>query len=216
MLDALRQPLESGFITVARSVGVVRYPARLLLVLAANPCPCGGSESLGRSCECSALQRRRYLARLSGPLLDRVDIHLTLHAVPRADLLDDITRAESTAVVAHRVAGARVRMAARLAGTPWLTNSEVPGRELRRAFRIPAEGRAVLDQALRTGRLSARGVDRVLRVAWTLADLREHDVPTRDDVADAQHLRLNTLRKGTRHDARHRADDRPGAATVGS
>jgi magnesium chelatase family protein len=181
-----------------------------MLVLAANPCPCGGSESLGRSCECTAHQRRRYLARLSGPLLDRIDIHLTLHAVARADLVDDIGRAEPSAAVAERVAAARARMAARLGSTPWQTNSEVPGRELRRTFRIPRDGRAVLDQALRCGRLSARGVDRVLRVAWTLADLREHAIPTSDDVADAQHLRLNTLRKGTRHDARSRPDDRSG------
>jgi magnesium chelatase family protein len=194
-LDALRQPLESGSVVVSRAAGEARFPARVVLVLAANPCPCGGAQTIGGVCECTSLQRRRYLHRMSGPLLDRVDLRLTVYAATRAELLDDLVRGESTALVAQRVAAARERMERRLAGTPWRTNAEVPGRELRNRFAVPAAARAVLSPAVERGALSARGVDRVLRVAWTLADLAGVDVPTADETARALSLRVDDLRR---------------------
>jgi magnesium chelatase family protein len=185
VLDALREPLESGQVTVARLAARVRFPARFQLVLAANPCPCGlagAAPGTGQRCTCTPMARVRYLGRLSGPLLDRVDLQLEMLAATRADLRGETGSVESTAVVAARVATARERMAARLAGTPWRVNAEVPGPVLRRRWRLPWEVVADAERLLDRGALTARGVDRVLRVAWTLADLAGRDQPDAGDV----------------------------------
>jgi magnesium chelatase family protein len=189
VLDALRQPLESGHVTIARSGGVARYPARFLLVLAANPCGCSTSSAAAGSCTCSPLIRRRYLSRLSGPLLDRVDLQVRMDPVSRTELLADRRHVEHTATVAARVLVARSRAAARLAGSPWRTNSDVPGRELRDRWAPARTALVAAERALDAGRLSARGLDRVLRVAWTLADLADRSRPTADDVDEALYLR---------------------------
>ncbi|WP_328695462.1 YifB family Mg chelatase-like AAA ATPase [Streptomyces sp. NBC_00342] len=193
-LDALRQPLESGHVVVARSAGVVRLPARFLMVLAANPCPCGRHTLSGAGCECPPASVRRYQARLSGPLLDRVDLRVAVDPVRRADLMGQGGRGESTATVAARVREARARAAERLAGTPWTTNSEVPGHELR--TRLVAAPGALLaaERDMERGMLTARGLDRVLRVAWTLADLRGADRPDASDIAVALELRTGIPR----------------------
>jgi magnesium chelatase family protein len=171
VLDALRQPLESGEVVVARSGLTARFPARFTLLLAANPCPCAKGGVPHVTCTCTPVARRRYLARLSGPLLDRIDVKVELLPVSRAELLSDRKFAEPSAVVAARVEAARCRAAARLQGTPWRLNAEIPGSELRRTFRPAPAATAPLERAMDLGRISARGVDRVLRVAWTLADL---------------------------------------------
>ncbi|MFJ4898565.1 YifB family Mg chelatase-like AAA ATPase [Streptomyces sp. NPDC088727] len=193
-LDALRQPLESGHVVVARSAGVVRLPARFLMVLAANPCPCGRHTLSGAGCECPPASVRRYQARLSGPLLDRVDLRVAVDPVRRADLMGQGGRGESTASVAARVREARARAAVRLAGTPWTTNSEVPGHELR--TRLVAAPGALLaaERDMERGMLTARGLDRVLRVAWTIADLRGADRPDASDIAVALELRTGIPR----------------------
>ncbi|WP_049565522.1 YifB family Mg chelatase-like AAA ATPase [Streptomyces sp. SBT349] len=193
VLDALRQPLESGHVVVARSAGVVRMPARVLLVLATNPCPCGRHGSPNGDCDCLPSTVRRYRARLSGPLLDRIDLRVPVEPVSRAELVAT-GGGESTAVVARRVLAARERAAARLAGTPWRTNAEVPGHELRSRWApLPcALARAELD--MDRGLLTARGLDRVLRVAWTVADLAGHDRPTAEDVDAALELRTGVRR----------------------
>jgi len=188
VLDALRQPLESGQVTIARSGGVAQFPARFLLVLAANPCGCA-TAGTPTSCTCSPLMRRRYLAKLSGPLLDRVDLQVRMDPVSRADLLADRGHVEPTEVVAARVSVARERAAARLAGTRWRTNSEIPGRELRGRWAPARPALKAAERALDLGRLSARGLDRVLRVAWTLADLADVDRPGADEVDEALYLR---------------------------
>ncbi|MYW04405.1 ATP-binding protein, partial [Streptomyces sp. SID3343] len=131
VLDALRQPLESGTVTVARSGGMLCFPARFLLVMAANPCPCGRFSGRGLDCTCSSLMRGKYLSRLSGPLMDRIDVRVTVDAVSRAELLAPEGSGEASAVVAGRVRVARERAARRLAGTGWAVNADVPGRELR-------------------------------------------------------------------------------------
>jgi magnesium chelatase family protein len=185
VLDALREPLESGEITVARLAARVRFPARFQLVLAANPCPCGlaiTSPGAVSRCTCAPMARIRYFSRLSGPLMDRVDLQIEMMAASRADLRAAPGAAESTAVVAERVAAARERMAARLAGTPWRVNGEVPGHVLRRRWRLPWEVVAEAERLLDRGALTARGVDRVIRVAWTIADLAGRDVPDAGDV----------------------------------
>ncbi|MFB8123524.1 YifB family Mg chelatase-like AAA ATPase [Streptomyces bacillaris] len=193
-LDALRQPLESGHVVVARAAGVVRLPARFLMVLAANPCPCGRHTLTGAGCECPPSVVRRYQARLSGPLLDRVDLRVEVEPVDRADLLKQGGRGEPTAVVAARVREARARAAERLAGTPWTTNSEVPGHELRTRLLAAPGALAAAERDLERGLLTARGLDRVLRVAWTVADLRGAPRPEARDVAVALELRTGIQR----------------------
>ncbi|MFD0022521.1 YifB family Mg chelatase-like AAA ATPase [Streptomyces sp. NPDC058382] len=193
-LDALRQPLESGHVVVARSAGVVRLPARFLMVLAANPCPCGRHTLSGAGCECSPSSVRRYQARLSGPLLDRVDLRVLVDPVRRADLMGQGGRGESTASVAARVQEARGRAAERLAGTPWTTNSEVPGHELRTRLTAAPGALMAAERDMERGLLTARGLDRVLRVAWTVADLRSADRPDASDIAVALELRTGIPR----------------------
>ena len=168
-----------------RAAGAARYPARFQLVMAANPCPCGHAIGKGLACTCSPVARRRYFARLSGPLLDRVDLQVEVLPVTRLE-----RRAgpgEPSAVVAARVAEARARAARRLAGTGWRTNAEVSGRWLRGAG-SPIDLRA-LEVAVDRGTLSLRGADRALRVAWTLADLAGRSVPGAGEVGRAIALR---------------------------
>jgi magnesium chelatase family protein len=183
VLDALRQPLESGEVVIARAGTQAVFPARFTLVLAANPCPCAKTAGPGKSgCSCSPAARRRYLARLSGPLLDRVDVKVRLQPVSRRDMLYDRKFAEPSAVVAQRVAAARERCAARLAGSPWRVNAEVPGSALRRSFAPKTGALTSLDRAMELGQVSARGADKIIRVAWSLADLAGQDQPGADQV----------------------------------
>ncbi|MDT0402239.1 YifB family Mg chelatase-like AAA ATPase [Streptomyces edwardsiae] len=193
-LDALRQPLEAGHVVIARSAGVVRFPARFLMVLAANPCPCGRFSQTNDQCECPPSAIRRYQARLSGPLLDRVDLRVEVDRVTRDQLTAAGARGETTAAVADRVRAARDRAAARLAGTPWRSNSEVPGRELRSRWHAVPGAMDDAERSLERGVLTARGLDRVLRVAWTVADLAGHDRPDVTDVALALQLRTGVPR----------------------
>ncbi|MER6438816.1 YifB family Mg chelatase-like AAA ATPase [Streptomyces sp. NPDC001185] len=193
-LDALRQPLEAGHVVIARSAGVVRFPARFLMVLAANPCPCGRFSQRDDLCDCPPSAIRRYQARLSGPLLDRVDLRVEVDRVTRSELTGRGARGESTETVAARVLAARERAATRLAGTPWRTNSEVPGRELRNRWHASPGALDDAERSLERGVLSARGLDRVLRVAWTVADLVGHDRPDATDVALALQLRTGVPR----------------------
>ncbi|WP_432031713.1 YifB family Mg chelatase-like AAA ATPase [Streptomyces antibioticus] len=193
-LDALRQPLEAGHVVIARSAGVVRFPARFQMVLAANPCPCGRFSLRDGLCECPPSAIRRYQARLSGPLLDRVDLRVEVDPVSRTELAHRGPGGESTATVADRVRAARERAAVRLAGTPWRTNSEVPGRELRTRYHAAPGAMDDAERNLERGVLTARGLDRVLRVAWTVADLVGHDRPDAGDVALALQLRTGVPR----------------------
>ncbi|MGO4958029.1 YifB family Mg chelatase-like AAA ATPase [Luteococcus sp. Sow4_B9] len=194
-LDALRTPLESGVATISRAQIQARFPARFQLVMASNPCPCGNHGQVTAACRCSATAVRRYSERISGPILDRIDLHQQLVPVRRAYLKAQLGTGESTATVAQRVLEARARQARRLAGTPWTTNGEVPGAYLRSG--LPAAlGLELVDEALVSGRLSSRGADKVVRVAWTLADLAGHDRIRREDLAAAL-----TMRRGTREAA---------------
>ena len=188
VLEALRTPLETGEVLISRAASHVRYPARFQLVLAANPCPCGNSGLKGASCTCAPMSIRRYSERLSGPVLDRIDIHHRL--LPNQRALAESMPGEPTEVVAGRVALARDRARHRLRATPWQTNAEVPGHQLRQ---LPApQGIGLLDDAVRTGRLSGRGVDKVIRIAWTLADLAGRDRVSRADTAAALGLRQDS------------------------
>lgn len=185
-LDSLRTALEEGEVRIARAKGVVRYPARFQLVLATNPCPCAPPRET--DCTCSAAARRRYLSRLSGPLLDRVDLRVRMRPMTAMSTRGG-DEPESTEVVRKRVLAARDRAARRWAERGWRSNAEVPGPVLRREFALPGKVTELLDRGLDRGLVSARGADRCLRIAWTLADLAEADRPDGDHVAAALEFR---------------------------
>lgn len=188
VLDALRQPLESGMIQVHRSGVAATFPARFQLVIATNPCPCGLYGVPGAACECAPQAIRRYTRRLSGPLLDRIDIDVRLQRVSSARQEAD-ARVVTTADARRQVDAARGRAARRWASTPWRRNADVPGTWLRGPAAPPPEVLRPLDVALRRGALTLRGYDRLLRVAWTVADISGHDQLELDDVGRALFLR---------------------------
>lgn len=195
VLDCLRQPLESGTITIDRARGRATYPAKFQLVLAANPCPCGKASAKGDKCTCSSLRRRNYLQRLSGPLLDRIDIQIEVMALS-SSALRGLGQGESSSQVAARVAQARAHARRRLADTPWSLNSQVPGYWLRGPQAdLDAQVLGLLELAMRAG-LSLRAIDRVLRVAWSIADLQGHKRLTKTDVASAISLRSKGICDG--------------------
>ncbi|ORV85286.1 hypothetical protein AWC11_20295 [Mycobacterium interjectum] len=190
-LEALRTPLEDGEIRLARRDGVACYPARFQLVLAANPCPCAPADP--RDCVCAAPAKRRYLGKLSGPLMDRVDLRVQMNPV-RAGAIS-VADGESTAQVRRRVAAARDAAAERWRPHGFRTNAEVSGTLLRRKFRPSNAAMDPLRKALDRGLLSIRGLDRTLRVAWSLADLAGRAMPGLDEVATALSFRQPGARR---------------------
>lgn len=185
-LEALRTALEEGEIRLARRDGVIRYPARCQLIMATNPCPCAPPREV--DCTCSPHERRRYQARLSGPLMDRVDLRVRMRPITAMSVAE-VGEPESTATVRARVVSARERAAARWAGQGLACNAQVPGTVLRREFGLPKKVTAVLDRGLNLGVLTGRGVDRCIRVAWTLSDLDGAQRPDADHVAAALEFR---------------------------
>lgn len=187
-LELLRTPMETGRIDVARHHGTVRFPARFQLVLASNPCPCGAAEPV--DCRCRGGVRDRYLHRLSGPLLDRVDLSVRTWTDPTSGLIpvDGVASVagESSARVRDRVIEARDRSVHRW--KRWASNAAVPGPILRREHPADDAGMALLQEKLRVGVVSHRGVDRTLRVAWTMADLSGDARPGTSQVLDALEL----------------------------
>ena len=187
MLEALRQPLETGTVTVARANSHVTYPARIQLVAAMNPCRCGHLGDAGQACGRAPACAADYQARLSGPLLDRIDLHVEVPAVSAADLTLP-PPAEGTAEVAARVVAARARQGRRFAraGAPApRTNAEADGELLARIATPDAEGQQLLAQAIDALKLSARGYHRALRVARTIADLDRSAGVRRPHIAEA-------------------------------
>lgn len=186
VLEALRQPLESAEIMLARAHNSARFPARFQLVLAANPCPCGNFNST-KPCTCTSTDLTRYAAKLSGPLLDRVDIRLQLRPM-NAGIFTNPGEGEqgpSTEQIRSRVALARETAKARWRSEGWAANAEVPGGALRGRYRLAREATKTLDARLSQDQISLRGYDRVLRLAWTLADLSGVSVPTSAEVDTA-------------------------------
>jgi magnesium chelatase family protein len=184
VLEALRTPMESGSVVIARSESIVRFPARFQLVLAANPCPCGMAGTPGGVCRCTPLQVRKYAQRLSGPILDRIDIHQLMLPTRKSVLLAGDDKPESSAVVAGRVAEARRRQGVRWRGTGWSVNAEVPGHVIRERL-SRTDGIGLLDEALVRGRISSRGMDKAVRLAQTIADLSGRESPVEEDFAAA-------------------------------
>lgn len=188
VLDSLRQPLESGTITIARSIGNLTFPAQFLLVLAANPCPCGKFSGRGRNCTCTSQQVRRYLGKLSGPLMDRIDLRVQVEPVGRVDMAKN-ELGESSAVIRDRVIAARAVAAKRFDGMGWSLNSQIPARALRTIFAPERDAMNFLHDELDRELITARGLHKIVRTAWSFADLRGHTLPTLQDVTDAHGVR---------------------------
>lgn len=191
VLDALRQPLESGEITIDRSRASARYPARFQLVLASNPCACGLSTGLGDRCTCSPRERRSYLGRLSGPLMDRVDLHLSVPKLSYAEVTAT-TRGEPSDVVASRVRAAREAAGERLQPLGVRANADLTGAQLRDRLRLPPALLSPLHRLIERGDLTVRGSDRVQRIAWTIADLEGAPSPASEHLEAAIALRISS------------------------
>jgi magnesium chelatase family protein len=189
VLEVLRQPLEEGRVTIARAARTAVFPARFVLVAAMNPCPCGFAGDERRTCQCTPLQRARYQGRLSGPLRDRIDLIVEVPSVPASVIADD-TEGESSAVVRARVLAARRQQQLRGAASGSRTNAELGRRAVNAWCRPDTEGRALLLRAAESFKLSARGCNRVLKVARTLADLLGATDVGAEHVAEALQYRM--------------------------
>ena len=190
VIEAMRQPLEAGEVTIARGEESATYPARSLVVLAANPCPCGNFHGLsGGACDCTEVQRAHYLRKLSGPIVDRVDIWMEVRPQARRALGAWGSPAESSHEVRARVAEARARQARRYRDHRWSLNASVPGAVLDASWPLEPDGQRAIDQALAEGSLTRRGLTRVQRLAWTVADCAGAPRPGLDAVRVALALR---------------------------
>jgi magnesium chelatase family protein len=192
VLQTLRQPLERGEVVIHRANAMARFPAQFHLVMAANPCPCGQAYGRGQGCTCTSTAKRRYFGRISGPLLDRIDMWVEVEPV-RALLSRAAMTGESSSQVAARVAEARLSQAERFRDQDWRLNSQAPGSWLREQIGHKRLTESGLNRALDLGAMSLRGVDRVLRVAWTMADLAGRPAPAPEDIDAAMALRQRTV-----------------------
>ena len=194
-LEVLRQPLEEGTVTIARVAGTHTFPARFTLVASMNPCPCGFRGVRGSDCRCDDTTVDRYLGKLSGPLLDRIDLHVTVSKVSFDDLVQR-GPAESSATVRARVEAARARQAERFTGAGIATNAAIPAAAVRGLCPLDGDALALLESAVTRGALSARAFDRIARVARTIADLAGCERIAREHVAEA--LLYRGIERGTR------------------
>lgn len=190
VLEVLRQPLEDRMVTISRAAGAVTYPADFLLVAAMNPCPCGYLGAPRHRCSCAPAEVARYRARVSGPLMDRIDLHVEVPAVPFRDLAAAAPTGEPSEAVRVRTIRAAGVQADRLAGTGALFNGRMDGRGVRRWCKVPPDASRLLEAAMDRLGLSARALDRVLKVARTLADLEDEDAIATIHVSEALSYRL--------------------------
>lgn len=190
-LEGLRQPLEDGEVTISRRLASVVYPARIMLVAAMNPCPCGYAGDSERECVCPAYRLNQYRSRLSGPLLDRIDLRLDVLRVP-AKSRRQMGACESSAAIRERVIAARRRQVSRMAGMGVFANAHMAPRHIRRYCRLEPEALKKLDQAYDAMRLSARAADRVVKVARTIADLEGAEDITATHLAESLNYRHRT------------------------
>src|SRR5262249_40360997 len=190
VLEVLRQPLEDQRVTISRAAMSLTFPASFMLAAAMNPCPCGFWNDPTRECRCSPLQIQRYVGRISGPLLDRIDIHIDVPAVRFRELIGDMPHdAEASAAIRQRVINARRRQSQRLADSGIFCNAEMTPRLIRSHCRIDSEREGMLERAMNRLGLSARAYDRILKVSRTIADLQDRDEIKSDHVAEAVHYR---------------------------
>jgi magnesium chelatase family protein len=188
VLEVLRQPLEDGLVRIARAQRTCEFPARFVLIGAMNPCPCGYLGDERRACRCTPQQIARYESRLSGPLRDRIDLSVTVSALPPADLTGDVS-GEPTAAIRARVEAARARQSARAHDTGAAVNGRLSPRVLRRVCALDATARRLLATAADRFDLSARAYDRILRVSRTIADLHDAERVGVDHIGEALQFR---------------------------
>jgi len=185
VLEGLRQPLEDGHVILTRASGTLRYPARFMLIAAMNPCPCGYYGDRTRPCICTGTQIRRYRAKLSGPMLDRLDIHLDVPPVPIRELRTELPPSEGSAAIRSRVVAARERQRRRYRNDGIYTNAQLKPRMVKRYCGLDQPAQELLEQAMARLRLSARAHGRILRVARTIADLADSDRIEAVHIAEA-------------------------------
>lgn len=191
IIEGLREPLESGEVTIARGEEIATFPARATFLLACNPCPCGEYHPTNRDnrCECLEVRRREYRRKLSGPITDRIDIVRHVEPLAPHERADRFAVRESSADVRARVTRARAQQSHRFAGTGWRLNGAVPGPVLRERWPLPEEAQVLVDDRVYAGSLTRRGATKVHRLAWTVADLRGESSPRVEDVDTALRLR---------------------------
>ena len=190
VLEVLRQPLEDQKVTISRAAMSLTFPASFMLAAAMNPCPCGFWNDPTRECRCSPLQIQRYVGRISGPLLDRIDIHIDVPAVRFRELTGDPPPdSEDSSAIRQRVIKARERQSERLAAEGIFSNAAMTPRLIRRYCRIDTESETMLERAMTRLGLSARAYDRILKVSRTIADLEDSDEIKSAHVAEAVHYR---------------------------
>ena len=195
VLEVLRQPLEDGQVTIARALSSLTYPARFMLAAAMNPCPCGYATDPGKECSCTPLQIQRYLARISGPLLDRIDIHIDIPPVKHRELTGEPS-GDSSAAIRERVRAARGLQQERFRRSKVYCNAHMSTRQIRRVCQLEGEARSLLERAMDRLGLSARAYDRILKVARTIADLEGQETVQAEQIAEA--IQYRSLDRGPR------------------
>lgn len=195
VLEVLRQPLEDGVVTISRAATSVSYPARFMLAAAMNPCPCGYFTDPQRECTCSPPQIDRYRARISGPLLDRIDLHIDVPSLRYRELAVE-TQGELSETVRARVKQARALQHERFKRTKTFCNAQMGSKQIRRHCSIRPEGQRLLETAIERLGLSARAYDRILKVARTIADLEGQEAIRTDHLAEAIQYRTMDRRAG--------------------
>jgi magnesium chelatase family protein len=188
-LEVLRQPLEDGSVAISRALRATEFPADFILFASLNPCPCGYRNDPRRECQCTVPQIERYMSKISGPLLDRIDIHIEVAAVPFKELSSG-PRGTDSATMAEQVARARARQAARFGGGTKQTNGQMTSRQVRQVCHLDAASRDLLEASVNEAGLSARAHDKILRVARTIADLDDSDAIRQEHVGEAVNYRM--------------------------
>jgi magnesium chelatase family protein len=188
-LEVLRQPLEDGSVAISRALRATEFPADFMLLASLNPCPCGYRGDPRRECHCTSPQVERYMAKISGPLLDRIDIHIEVAAVPFKELSSG-PRGTDSATMRAQVDAARARQSARFGGATKQTNGQMTSRQVREICKLDAPGRDLLESSVNDAGLSARAHDKILRVARTIADLDDSDAIAQEHVGEAVNYRM--------------------------
>ena len=196
VLEVLRQPLEDGQVTVARAAMSLTFPARFMMVAAMNPCPCGHFGDPAKDCTCTTPQIQRYLSHISGPLLDRIDLHVEVPAVKYTELGTE-TSGESSTVIRERVKAARARQAQRLGPTGLHANAQMENKHLRQFCQLDSSGQKLLETAMQTLGLSARAYTRIIKLARTIADLEDQENIQAHHVSEA--IGYRTLDRARRY-----------------
>jgi magnesium chelatase family protein len=189
VLEAMRQPMEDGYVVISRARDRVTFPARFMLVAALNPCPCGYFGDSTKTCTCTQYQILKYQKKMSGPILDRIDIHVDVPAVKTDKIIESNSRGESSTVIRERIVAARKRQQERLADTNIFSNSEMSSKDIKLKISVDADAMHILKQAMEKLALSARSYHKVVKVAQTIADLAESDEVKKEHVLEALQFR---------------------------